>query len=476
VDTRDWALNVPIGYRAGDYTVHRAIAAGSFAGVYEGRDGDVRVALKFLPTGTLTPRQLKHLRQMVDKETTAHQRLAHPRVITLRESFTLDDPSNPELDGAAVLVMDLAAGTAADLPRPVPERVIHEICEGLAHVHAEGWVHGDIKPSNILIMEDGSARLGDFGLTTELDGTHAYAAPIGSLDYMQPARRSAPLSEEGSVIRPADDVWALGITACLLLTGHHPFTGANPRARAIAAQDFVDGRGSLSLDGLSEHWRAWITDCLTGRTTSAALLDRLTPGGPDTGRRHHRPSLRRRLGLIAVATAVAFSAGAWFWWPADEPADRRYAHWLKADTDIPATYRRQIVAAGTSCEQQGVTPALVAAILKVESGFDASLADPVAGEYGIARWTPLDLQRHLPADERDKLPVPPYDAGESIAALGRFLCRHAGEVSRVPGDVSINLAAAYRTSPTLVRNNGGVPESIKPYADQIQQALAAYRP
>jgi hypothetical protein len=300
---------------------------------------------------------------------------------------------------------------------------------------------------------------------------------------MQPARRSAPLSEQGSVIRPADDVWALGITTCLLLTGHHPFLGTNPRARAVAAQDFVDGQGSLRLDGLSEHWRAWITDCLTGGTTSAALLERLTPHAPGRLRfgrgrpgRSPRSSLWRRLGLAAGLVAVAVSTGAWFWWPEGAGADQRYAHWLKADSDIPATYRRQIVAAGTSCEQQGVTPALVAAILKVESGFDASLADPVAGEYGIARWTPLDLQRQLPADEQERLPVPPFAADQSITALGRYLCRHAGEVSRVPGDTSINLAAAYRTSPTLVRNSGGVPESIRPYAHRIELAMIAYRP
>ncbi|MEU5110877.1 protein kinase [Streptomyces longwoodensis] len=44
------------------------------------------------------------------------------------------------------------------------ERILTEICEGLAHLHGLGWVHGDLKPDNVLLMADGSVRLSDFGL------------------------------------------------------------------------------------------------------------------------------------------------------------------------------------------------------------------------------------------------------------------------------------------------------------------------
>ena len=136
VDTAGWAIQVPIGYRVGGWEVVRPIATGSWASVYEGRrvDGEGgataglpdRAALKFLPTGTLTPRQLGHLAEMAARELRAHRKLRHPRLIGFHHTLVVDDPGHPELDGAAVIVMERAAASLADaLARaaggPVPD-------------------------------------------------------------------------------------------------------------------------------------------------------------------------------------------------------------------------------------------------------------------------------------------------------------------------------------------------------------------
>ncbi|HWS33845.1 MAG TPA: protein kinase [Actinoplanes sp.] len=66
--------------------------------------------------------------------------------------------------------MELADRSAGDLLAvtdgglPDAPRLITEICAGLAHLHSAGWVHGDLKPGNVLLMPDGSVRLADFGL------------------------------------------------------------------------------------------------------------------------------------------------------------------------------------------------------------------------------------------------------------------------------------------------------------------------
>src|SRR4051794_15840802 len=174
METGSWAVSVPLGYEVRGWVVERPLATGSWGSVYAAcRDGEepVRAAVKFLPTGTVSPRQLNHLAAMAGREVRSHRELLHHRLIGLKETFTLDDPCRPELDGATVIVMELAERALSELIAPgrqVPgaARILTQICEGLAHMHAEGWLHGDLKPSNVLLMADGSVRLADFGLTT----------------------------------------------------------------------------------------------------------------------------------------------------------------------------------------------------------------------------------------------------------------------------------------------------------------------
>jgi serine/threonine protein kinase len=197
--TTGWAVEVPAGYRVGRWTVTEPIATGSWGSVYAatGHDGDgpAEVALKFLPTGTLTPRQVAYLADVADRERRGHERLSHPHLIRALEALTVDDPGHPRLDGALVIVMERAEASLRDLleravggPVPGAGRLVEEICEALAYLHGRGWVHGDLKPANVLLMADGSARLADFGLAGELDGTHAYLPPMASPDYVPPER------------------------------------------------------------------------------------------------------------------------------------------------------------------------------------------------------------------------------------------------------------------------------------------------
>ncbi|MDX2862336.1 protein kinase domain-containing protein, partial [Streptomyces scabiei] len=184
------------GYRVGDWEVGERIASGGWGTVYEGRptlprdegpaapsgEGGQVVALKFLPTAGLAPRQARALVETARRETEVGRRTRHPRLIRMLDSVVLSEPGDPVLDGSVVLVMERAEHSLRRLlerdgPGPAESekvRLLTEICEGLAHLHGTGWVHGDLKPDNVLIMADGSARLSDFGLAVELDGTHGY--------------------------------------------------------------------------------------------------------------------------------------------------------------------------------------------------------------------------------------------------------------------------------------------------------------
>ncbi|WP_031477576.1 protein kinase domain-containing protein [Streptomyces bicolor] len=331
---RSYAVPVPKGYRIGPWEVREPLASGAFATVYAarlagGRDPEMphRAALKFLPTGTRTPRQLRHLRELAEREVELLGRLRAPRLIRMYDTLTVDDPEHPELDGATVLVLERAEGSldAALEHEPKPASgpaLLAQICEGLHQLHHAGWVHGDLKPANVLLMADGSARLADFNMAAELEGTHAYAPAFATPDYTPPELLWPEVDERGTRIRPSADVWAFGVLAHVVLTDSFPLPGGSTEARTDAAMRYARGTEELRLSPeLPDTWREMVRDCLA--PTHSARVTRI----PDTGallrrveeaagasRSARLPRLRprrwRRPALVAALAALALTATA----------------------------------------------------------------------------------------------------------------------------------------------------------------------
>lgn len=482
-----WAVEVPAGYRVGTWEVTAGIASGSWGSVYEAcRPGPPRerVALKFLPTGTVTARQLSHLTAMAGREMRFHQGEAHDRLVRCHEILVVDDPGHPALDGAVVIVMERAERSLADLLRehagqPVPDAatLVTQVCEGLAYMHGNGWIHGDLKPANVLLVADGSVRLADFGLTAEVEGTHGYLPPIGSSGYVPPEYWTEQLGERGIAVRTTSDIWALGVLAYQAFTGAFPFPGAGQRAWAAAAAEYATSGTPLPIpDEVPPAWRSIIRDCLApthadrSRHTAESLLDRMR-GQPVRRRRRGRRLAAAvvTLAVAAAATAVSVSyAGDDGAFPGDDL--------LRRDAGIPEQYRQLIVVAGTTCQAPGLSPALIAAMLKVESDFDPDLSDPVNDEYGIARWTPRVLAGYLPGSVSPTAPAPPFPPEMSIPPMGKLLCFQSEKLTALNGDPGLLLAAAYRTSATSVNQAGGIPPKVKQYTDQVAHYRDLYTP
>ncbi|OIK28150.1 protein kinase domain-containing protein [Streptomyces malaysiense] len=500
--TEPYAVPVPRGYRVGDWEVREPLATGAFGSVYAarrvgGESGRLprTAALKFLPTGTGTPRQLAHLRELVEREVRLLRRLRQPRLIRMYETLVVDDPARPALDGATVLVLERAAGSLSALlttaPRPAAgPALLAQVCAGLAQLHRAGWVHGDLKPANVLLMADGSARLADFNMAAELEGTHGYTPAFSTPDYTPPELLWSEIGERGRPIRPSADIWAFGVLAHLLLTGSFPLPGGTPSARRDAAVAYARGTEELRLSAeLPDAWREIVRDCLArthaDRIGTDALLRRV-PAAAGTGRAP-RPSRRRRRGavLAAAAAAAAVAAGLLGYGldgrtGTDEKALARYgAAELRTDRGVPVRYRRLIVDAAHGCRRPDVSPALIAAMLEAESGFDADLADPGAQEYGIARWTPSVLRWWMRDDgvPASATPTPPLTPAVSIPAMGRYLCfidAHLGP--DLPGDRRVLDAAGYRTSYKKVNTTGGIPAAYRAYCAEVARRLAEYTP
>uniref|UniRef100_A0AAU3GLQ8 Serine/threonine-protein kinase n=1 Tax=Streptomyces sp. NBC_01401 TaxID=2903854 RepID=A0AAU3GLQ8_9ACTN len=320
-----YAIPVPQGYRVGPWEVREHLASGAFATVHAGRlVGDDQpglprqAALKLMPTGTRTPRQLHHLRKLAEREVELLGKLRAPRLIRMYDTLTIDDPSHPDLDGATVLVLERAEGSldAALEHEPKPKAgpaLLAQICEGLHQLHHAGWVHGDLKPANVLLLKDGSVRLADFNMAAELEGTHAYAPAFATPDYTPPELLWPEVDERGTQIRPSADVWAFGVLAHTVLTGTFPLPGSTTEARCDAATRYARGTEELRLSPeLPDGWRQIITDCLARthaeRIGTEALL-RQVEQAAGAARSARLPRLRPRRwvrpALVVASVVVA---------------------------------------------------------------------------------------------------------------------------------------------------------------------------
>ncbi|WP_051709606.1 serine/threonine-protein kinase [Streptomyces sp. NRRL S-350] len=485
----DLPFDLPDGYPIAGYRTGAFLGAGAWGRVHaaEGPDG-APAAVKFLGSARFSPGQRRTVARMARSEERFGRRADHPHLIRTLAVVTVDDPDRPGLDGAVALVMERAARSLQDVladARPgtaVPdaERILTGVCAGLTHMHRAGWVHGDLKPANVLLTADGTAKIADFGLTAELEGTHAYAPPLGSPDHVPPEWWSQRTGPRGIAVRPSADVWAFGVIAHQLLTGGlHPFLGATARARSLAAQAYARGAAPLRLDeALPARWRPVVTASLArgreerDRVDLAALVARATARPA----RRRRAAVRAGAGLLAGALAVLALTGA------PEPAGPTTHRAppplpgaIPAGADVPVAYRGMIEDAARRCPEPEVTPVLLAAMLKAESGFDPDAASPETGEYGIAMWTPAVFEAWAKAAHHAG-PKSYLDPGDAIAAMGNYVCwldqqlKHAGYTRGLPALV----AAAYRTSDKTVEAAGGVPERVRPHVDKVIRYLSDY--
>jgi len=121
-----------------------------------------------------------------------------------------------------------------------------QILEGLAHAHAKGIVHRDVKPANVMVADSERLRITllDFGLAQveEADTLTAHGDVPGTLSYVSPERL------DGSAATPAADVWATGVVLWESLVGRHPFTAASPVDTVRRIQAGAEPLGALRPD------------------------------------------------------------------------------------------------------------------------------------------------------------------------------------------------------------------------------------
>jgi serine/threonine-protein kinase len=163
------------------------------------------------------------------REAMAVAQLRHPHIVAI---FTTG-----EEQGSAYIVTefvdggDLSARTGTPQPLEEVVRILGPIARALDYAHAQGVVHRDVKPSNILLYRDGTPVLSDFGIA-KLVGASAQLTRTGFSVGTPPYQ--SPEHARGEPATPATDQYALAVVAYELLTGRVPFSAETPQAVLLA--------------------------------------------------------------------------------------------------------------------------------------------------------------------------------------------------------------------------------------------------
>lgn len=293
------------GLQVGRYRIGSLIGAGGAGAVYAGFDEalDRAVAMKFLS------RQRLGDRERVFREARAASALNHPHIVTIHEVVEDEDE--------AAIVMELVDGQTMRqrlVERPALTGAL-DWCRQLAHAltaaHANGIVHGDMKPENVMIRADGYVKLLDFGLAQGGRLSQRTADPFaGTLRYLSPEQW------QGGIASANADIFALGVMTYEATTGRFPFEAADPLAIMQAVVSGEPGRARELPAALESLILRMLAKDAAARPTAEQVARSLANLA-------HAPEPKRARWPLAAAAAVLLMGAVAYWMsrPAASPVD-----------------------------------------------------------------------------------------------------------------------------------------------------------
>ena len=211
----------------GRYEILRELGHGAMGTVYLGRDPKInrKVAIKTLEYAQVEGDELDEVKDRFFREAEAAGKLSHPNIVSIYDVGEEHD--------MAYIAMELLTGE--NLTRYChPDRLlsawkvlshISDVTAALDYAHRQGVVHRDIKPGNIMLLEDGRIKVTDFGIARVIDASQtATGVILGTPSYMSPEQVA------GKMVDGRSDLFSLGVVLYQLLAGTKPFKGENINA------------------------------------------------------------------------------------------------------------------------------------------------------------------------------------------------------------------------------------------------------
>ena len=201
--------------QGGRYRLEHPLGHGGMATVYLAHDEELGrpVAIKLLAERLAGD---PDFRTRFLREARLAARLSHPNIVTVYDAGEAED-------GRPYIVMEYVPGTTfAELGQIAPSEAVElaiQASRGLAHAHAAGLVHRDVKPQNLLLREDGTVKVADFGIARAAETTALtqVGTVLGTAAYLSPEQAL------GEQVTAAAYIYSLGAVLYELLTGRPPY-------------------------------------------------------------------------------------------------------------------------------------------------------------------------------------------------------------------------------------------------------------
>ena len=210
--------HLPRGFvLAGRYKILNVIGRGGMGVVYRARDRSLEeiVAIKMLHLNR------SDFAPMLKRETKLARKVTHRNILRIFDLGELGDVQFISMEFVKGTTLKQLLHKVKRLPVPIGQRIIGQICLGLAAAHQASVIHGDIKPENVIISKRGEVKVMDFGVSRLANVASAEGGMVsGTPAYMPPEQF------QGKLLDGRSDIYSLGIMMYELFTGVLPFTGS----------------------------------------------------------------------------------------------------------------------------------------------------------------------------------------------------------------------------------------------------------